>query len=346
MSDKSQQEDDNNPNTEHGELSESEKPKATKPDAEQDLTSFLSDSQCTDLILLVATLTERMRRSIEENFDPHATLNESFLANISKSEDEKIMNPDIDTGTADVHAFEKERKLLAARGKELSAPAVTKLREDALQQYDEWRKAVVKRVGEVVKSEQDAEQQIAEAAKSYEAPPKPPSAPQDTSIKEGDAATKAPKLEDVFPRVKTPLTKLSMSTRALILHAILLLVLSQEHYSARSRVLLLYLTSSLKLSINKLQQDEEKVAKGLLETAQRINADKESEEKLAASQSARKWKIAAATAAGAAVVGVTGGMAAPMVASGVGAIMGGLGLGATTAAECDVYLIMTSRLVS
>ena len=344
MSDKSQQDDD--PQTQNGGQSKSEKPKAEKPEAEQDLTTFLSDSQCTDLTLLVAVVTERLRRSIEENFDPYATLNKDFIANINKSEDEKIMNPDIDPAKADVHAFEKERNLLATREKELSASSVTKLREDALKLYDEWRSAVIKRIGEVVNSKQDAEQQIVEAAENYEAPARSQTAPKDASLKEGDTEKKAPKLEDIFPRVKTPLTKLSISTRSLILHSLLLLLLSQEHYSARSRVLLLFVTSSLKLSINKLQQDEEKIAKGLLESAQQINADKESQEKVAASHSSRKWKIAAATAAGAAVVGVTGGMAAPMVASGVGAVMGGLGLGTTAAAECESYFNLNLRSVA
>lgn len=47
---------------------------------------------------------------------------------------------------------------------------------------------------------------------------------------------------------------------------------------------------------------------------------------------ARRWKVGLAGVAGAAVIGVTGGLAAPLVAGAIGTIMGGLGLGATTAA--------------
>ena len=46
----------------------------------------------------------------------------------------------------------------------------------------------------------------------------------------------------------------------------------------------------------------------------------------------RRWKVGLAGVAGAAVIGVTGGLAAPLVAGAIGTVMGGLGLGATTAA--------------
>ena len=307
--------------------------KGEQQDQEHDLTTFLSDSQCKDFILLVATITERMRKVIESNFDAHATLDKNLIGDPNLSEDEKINN--IDPGKVDVDAHEKEKKALADREKELSAPDVKKLKEDALSNYDEWRSAFMKRVGEAVHQPDQAESQMAEAAKNYEAPPTAQDQTQ-TALGEKGAKVeqKVPKLENVFPRVKTPLTKLSMAQRRLILHSVLLLLISLERYTARSRVLLIYLTSSLKLGTRALQEEEVKTSQGLLESAQEINADKEAKERADASQQSRKWKTRAAVAAGAAVVGISGGMAAPMVASGVGALMGGLGLGATAAAEC------------
>lgn len=290
-----------------------EQAKAQKPKAEEGLTTFLSDAQCGDLIVLLAAITEHMRKSIEETFDPIATLNKKLLANPSKDEDEKILDADIDPSTADVSAFEAEKKLLEARRKEVSAPATKKLKEDALRLYDEWRTKVIERVNEVVDLKAEPEKQITEVAKNYEAPQKPQPQPQGASLQKAVVEKSAPKLEDIFPRVRTPLTKLSIAKRALILHSVILLLISLEHYSARSRVLLLFLTSSLKISVKTLQEDEQKIAKGLLESARQINADQEAKNKVDASKSSRKWKVAAATAAGAAVVGVAGGIAAPMV---------------------------------
>ncbi|KAL8636655.1 MAG: hypothetical protein Q9226_009230, partial [Calogaya cf. arnoldii] len=293
---------------------EQEQPKEQKPDPEQDLTSFLSESQCKDFTLLVATITERMRRAIQDNFDARATL--TLLGDSTKTDDDKINNPDIDPGNVDVSAYEKERKQLADREKELSAPDVKKLKEDALSNYDEWRLSFMKRAVDAVHLD-EADKQITEAAENYEAPATAPARTQTASGEAGDKVTqKAPKLEDIFPRVRTSLTKLSLAQRRLVLHSVLLLLISLERYSARSRVLLLYLTSSLKIGAKALQEEEVKIAKGLLESAQQINADKEAQEKIDASQQSRKWKMRAATVAGAAVVGITGGMAAPMVASG------------------------------
>jgi hypothetical protein len=63
-----------------------------------------------------------------------------------------------------------------------------------------------------------------------------------------------------------------------------------------------------------------------------MTADEETKKKIAETKDSRKWKVGLATVAGATIIGVTGGMAAPLVAAGVGSVMGGLGLGATAAA--------------
>ncbi|KAL8739759.1 MAG: hypothetical protein Q9190_007468 [Brigantiaea leucoxantha] len=310
---------------------DTQEPKEQKPDDQQDLTSFLSESQCEDFALLVAAITERMRRALEATFDPRATLNKDLIGRPGQSEDEKIGS--INPGKVDVGAYETEKKRLADREKETSAPEVKKLKEDVLKNFDDWRLQATKRAIEAVHLEKQAEEQIKEAAEAYQEPPPPPI--QDVSETQKVEDHKVPKLEDVFPRVKTSLTKLSLAQRRLILHSVLLLAISLETYSARSRVLLLFLTSSLKLGTKALQEEEVKVAKGLLESAKEINAEEEAHERVEASKQSRKWKMAAATAAGAAIVGYSGGLAAPMVASGVGAIMGGLGLGTTAAAGCE-----------
>lgn len=112
----------------------------------------------------------------------------------------------------------------------------------------------------------------------------------------------------------------------------LLLVLSLEHYVAHSRILLLHISSSLHLPLHTLVEEEVKVAQGLLEAAKHMSGNDEAEKRSEENKVSRRWKVGLAGVAGAAVIGVTGGLAAPLVAAGVGAVMGGLGLGATTAA--------------
>lgn len=283
---------------------------------EKDLKSFLSESERAELTLLVASICETMRKTIESNFDAAATLKD--LGHEGQSEEERLANIDYDPGTVDVSQYDKERKAREEREKELATPKVQELKKNALQWFDEWREVVVQRVGEAVNSKETTSKQkekaSAQGSKTTTTPITEGTPVQkiDTGAKQGEY--KPPKLEQLFPRIQTPLTRLPMQKRTLVLHSILLILLSLEHYNAASRVLLLYLTSSMKLGLNYLREDEEKTAKGLLEAAKQIQADQELLKKTSEeSENSRKWKIRLAQIAGAAVVGLSGGMAAPMV---------------------------------
>lgn len=136
----------------------------------------------------------------------------------------------------------------------------------------------------------------------------------------------------LYPPVSTSLLSLTKKKRVLILNSTLLLLLSLEHYEAYSRILLLYMASSLHLPLETLTEDEVKIAKTLLEAAKQMTAEEEAKKRGEENQTARRWKVGLAGIAGAALIGITGGLAAPLVAAGLGTIMGGLGLGATAAA--------------
>lgn len=112
----------------------------------------------------------------------------------------------------------------------------------------------------------------------------------------------------------------------------LLLLLSLEHYTAHSRILLLHIASSLHLPLHILAEEELKVAQGLLEAAKHMSGSGEAQKRGDENKVSRRWKVGLAGVAGAAIIGVTGGLAAPLVAGAIGTVMGGLGLGTTTAA--------------
>jgi hypothetical protein len=58
-----------------------------------------------------------------------------------------------------------------------------------------------------------------------------------------------------------------------------------------------------------------------------LTADAETQKRRTENASSRRWKVGLASVAGAAIIGVTGGLAAPIVAGAIGGIMGGVGLG-------------------
>lgn len=248
------------------------------------------------------------------------------------SEDDKILNANIDPGKVDVAQYDQERKVMEQREKELAAPRIKELKASSLKFLDEWRGRVIERVGSAVNSKEVASSQMKSAPalnETVDGPMETKIDPESSSPEDGVVASTFSKL---YPPISTPLATLAEPTRLLILHSILLLLLSLENYLALSRVLLLHITSSLHLPLTALTSDEVKVAVGLLEAAKHISAESETRKKAEENQQSRKWKVGLASVAGAAIIGVTGGLAAPLVAAGVGGVMGGLGLGATAAA--------------
>lgn len=224
---------------------------------------------------------------------------------------------------ADKKNEEKLKKALQKRVKDVMQPEHIQLKEAALTHFDDWREKVLQRVGEAI-NERETESQHLQTKEA--------SRPESQEQPHAKGGTDG-KLQQIFPPLHTPLRDLSEARRILIMHSILLLLLGLGAYPAESRVLMLRIASSLGVSMELLAQDEISVAKGLLEVAkQQMNADEETKKKVEENSTARKWKVGLGAVAGAVLIGVTGGLAAPLLAAGVGSVMGGLGLGATATA--------------
>ncbi|XP_014560255.1 hypothetical protein COCVIDRAFT_90048 [Bipolaris victoriae FI3] len=316
---------------------------------ETSLTTLLDAEQCAELTFLIATITASMRKSLVKTFTAEEFPIDEKTA---KSEEEVLRDAPSDLDNVDV---EKEDKIKKERQKreeeakeELAKPEVQELKREMLKYFDDWRGQVVSRVGEVINSKDKAKKQAQEVESQQTETLASKSEAGLTSIEKlDDKEEDEEKMFKVsYPPAPTNLTQLEESKRALVLHSLVLIVLSLEHYSAHSRVLILYLTSSLGLGRDVLKKDEETVAQGLLEAAsQQLNADEETKKAAEASQTARRWKVGLAGVAGAALIGVTGGLAAPLLAAGVGSVMGGVGLGATAAAGYLGTLAGSSVLV-
>lgn len=320
---------------------------ASDSDQGQDLTSILDRSQRADLTVLVAELVESMRVRLLETFEISngstensngAVVNDSSPSQSPPTEKEK---PDENVNE---HEHEEpapplpprpqngsdsrngdngngKNQQTAARNARIQARA----RANALAHFEYWRDSVLLRIGEAVnKVEGNQEQQekqgsTQDAAKSDDIP-----------LVEDQQ--RLDQLRKVYHPMESPLAQLPKATRLLIVHSLLLLLLSLEHYNAYSRVLMLHVASSLGIDVAVLEEDEVKVARGLLDTALALSKEPDAKQQVKKSDDSRKWKVGIASVAGAALIGITGGLAAPLVAAGLGTIMGGLGLGATAAA--------------
>ncbi|KAF2277688.1 DUF726-domain-containing protein [Westerdykella ornata] len=323
-------------------------PHSSKDD-ETSLTTLLSADQCADLTFLIATVIATMRKSLLDTFTAEELPSPESAA---RSEEEALGAAPSNAAEADVEKEEKLRKEREEREedarRELARPEVQELKREMLKYFDEWRGSVIRRIGEVVNKREEATEQSRAVSekKVEEAAQRQETGMTSLSDVEGKKETEDAMFSELYPPFETELVRLEERKRALILHSLVLILLSLEHYSGHSRILLLQLTSSLHLRLSVLKKDEEAVAKGLLEAAhQQMNADAETKRAAEASSTARKWKVGLASVAGAALIGVTGGLAAPVLAAGVGTVMGGLGLGATAAAGYLGTLASSSVLV-
>ena len=248
------------------------------------LTTILQHAEDRSaLTILIADCTEAMRQNILDSFDPKQTGKKSDTTANLKG-DQALLDQELDPGTVNVADKDREKKALERREKELSGAAMQELKAAALKHFDDWRSAVIQRVGEIVNSKETAQQHSQHAnprARHGERSGSPMRYPQppkyDPNV--GEMMTK------LYPPTSNVLRKLPEEQRALILHSVLLLLLSLEHYQSYSRTVLLYLTTSLDLSVSFLAQDESKIARGLLTAAANMKADEETKKRAEENQS-------------------------------------------------------------
>ena len=284
----------------------------------------------TELATITALCSDAMRRDILNTFEP---IKRSTNTDQDKTFGDSLIDFE-DPGNqsaADLRA--EEAQLL-----DLQSPRTQALLRAALTYFDRWQIDVLRRLGEVLSVKSSAVRKARADAKAHAdvlAKSKQDQAYWEWAHGMEDRVEKADDPDEVDASTILPegfkahIINMPKAKRIIILDSMLLLLLSLEHYSAHSRVLMLKITRILRLPESTLTENEAKVAKGLLNSAAtKMSADESTQRQAAENASSRRWKVGLATVAGAALIGVTGGLAAPILAAGVGGIMGGLGLGA------------------
>jgi len=287
------------------------------------LTSLLpTPALRAELALLVALCSDEMRRNVLANFpepDKKASANPSASPPFALLDGVLI---DFTEEEADGSADAEHRR--RQRDKDLGSPQMQGMKRAALSFFDAWRLGILKRVGEVLSVRpQSIRQRRAEynARADVEAQKRRAQAEIQPEHENG-SGTGLLKIA-VIP---TSLSQLEETKRSKILLCLLLLALSLEHYSAESRLLLQMVTASFHLPSSALSNLESTVSHGLLSTAANMSAEDSTKREADDNAAGRRWKVGLATVAGAALIGVTGGLAAPLLAAGIGTVMGGLGL--------------------
>src|SRR5262249_46846950 len=131
-------------------------------------------------------------------------------------------------------------------------------------------------------------------------------------------------------------------------HSMALLLLSLEHYTAYSRILLLHMTSSLRMPLGALVDDEVRIAQGLSGVAEGISSKILAQARLDEGRGRRRRRgstagategtagaaggTAGAAGGATAAKGMASGLATPLVTAGFGSALG-TGFGPRTAAS-------------
>jgi len=143
---------------------------------EQDLSSILTTEERVELTLLIATITELMRRQIEDTFD--ASITNAKQPQQALHIAHKNPNVDESVSSEETEEEEKARKLREKREKELSAPKMLELKNDSLDFFDKWRGSVILRFGKVVNNSKELtgeqKQKASVEATPYSEPPAEP----------------------------------------------------------------------------------------------------------------------------------------------------------------------------
>ncbi|KAI0401699.1 DUF726-domain-containing protein [Xylaria palmicola] len=230
------------------------------------------------------------------------------------------------------------------------SPSLVRLRKAALLHFDSWRAETLSKLKEVVAKADDQKALDARRKRAaglsaggggqddplivFDTPPVASTSDPQPSEDETRKRRELAAFQHLYHPIPTRLTTIPLRDREEVLSATLLLLLSAGRYSAHSRTLVCYLASALGIAPSTVDAEEKAIATTMASTAQAaaaagagMSADAEAQKRRDEGRAGRLWKVGLASVAGAALVGVTGGLAAPVVAAAVGGLMGTVGLG-------------------
>ncbi|TAQ85311.1 hypothetical protein B7494_g6375 [Chlorociboria aeruginascens] len=298
-----------------------------------DLRLVLNPARQRALTVLITSIISHMRFKTSQTFEPST---ESSLAQIFDQQDP--FGPSTPVGSSDSRRQQRLENRFS-QNSSTSTPTPQELKRATLRYFDTWETEVLTSLQEIFSAPADPRSE--QRRREYHAERNPPPAYTPTSTSplldvsspplpsEAEAKFKAETqhLQSLYPPIQTRLTTITQDDRLAIISCTLLLLLSLGHYSAHSRILLCYLTSSLNLPLSVLVTEETELARTLILASTTLSGSAEVQKRKEQNASSRRWKVGLASVAGAAVIGLTGGLAAPVVAGAIGGLMGGVGLG-------------------
>ncbi|KID89738.1 transmembrane and coiled-coil domains 4 [Metarhizium guizhouense ARSEF 977] len=257
----------------------------------------------------------------------------------------QLANPPDELGSLtgsdeDAQSSSPARKATPQKPTGKAAQQIEQIQKAAMKYMQDWRASFLPRLEEIIRvedtpkiKEERKNRQDALNKKKLDTPEEG-----ENLISFGDVQVDRSEdvaaLQKLYHPIPTRLTTVPAQDRREALGCVLLLLLSTAKYSAHSRTMILHLASALEIPQTFVNKEEAEIAHSLMESStavkdkkETMSAEAEAEKRRQQNKFSRFWKVGLASVAGAAVIGVTGGLAAPLVAGAIGGIMGGVGLG-------------------
>ncbi|EEB07618.1 DUF726 family protein [Schizosaccharomyces japonicus yFS275] len=192
--------------------------------------------------------------------------------------------------------------LTKCNGQHLRKQSVFTATKNCLKAFDQWALRVVQKTGKVL----------------------------DPALREHHAVK--PKKEKEKPTKAQELSREQLDE--CFIKCLLLMLLSLEEYTSLSRALLFEVSGGLQLPVDVVYKAEMSTTSLLLETFKQLEADQSVTQMSRKQRIRRRVLIGVSGLAGGAILGLTGGLAAPLVVTGLGTLFAGLGLSTAVGATC------------
>lgn len=321
-------------------------PSSTEP---RQLLVVLNPARRKALYQLVSEITAYMRSQLQLANDTNVPEDEDWPALHDTSDGRQSELATDDPSAIPTVSGRARADVLVSQIHTHPSAELVALRKLALAHFDEWRKDCLAKLKELL-SKADTKDIVELRQKRNEKMERmkadgPAEGEDLLDFGEGPSTTSTTPLvtkkavqdlQAIYHPIPTSLITIPLEDRKEVLSAVLILLLSTGAYSAHTRAFITYLTSAFELPLSALTSEEMEIARTMIEASTEaekstqngeMSADAEAQKRTQQNQASRFWKVGLASVAGAALIGVTGGLAAPIVAGAVGGLMGSVGLG-------------------
>ncbi|WPG97966.1 Hypothetical protein R9X50_00074900 [Acrodontium crateriforme] len=265
----------------------------------------------TDLVTLVALISDSMRRDIVASFSPLHT------SNAASGETSDILIEFSEESVIQKRLSQNVQR----QDSVLNRPETQHLRRIALKHFDKWQIDVLRRITEALSVTPDAIRKARAGAKARAEVTAKAKRDPECDQWAGMSENAEEHIDDmehhecIIPAgFEFDVLKLTKDEWTVVLDSVLLLLISVQHFSAYSRVLISRVTRLFQLPASTLVEHESKVAEGLLDSAATQLTTDASTQRQASNQAISR--------------GVIGALVAPILAGSLGTLMGDIGHGA------------------